>query len=122
MPIIDKKIIIQMAAILHDNKAEDIIVLDIHELTIITDYFIICSGRSITHVRGLCDEFGKQMKKSGIFCRREEGYRGGRWIVMDFNGVMLHIFHFEERLYYNLERLWMDGINLDDSINGANPN
>ncbi len=93
------------------KKAEDVHVLYVSEITIVADYFIIASGRSDVHVRSLCDDIQKFMFEKGKQRLRIEGYREGRWIVLDYGDILIHIFHKKEREFYALERLWEDGDN-----------
>lgn len=104
--------VLDMAKTLAAKKAEDVIVLDINHLTILADYFVIASGRSTTHVKSLCDELEETLAKKGVFVKRKEGYNEARWIVLDFSDILVHIFHHDEREFYNIERLWTDGTNL----------
>jgi ribosome-associated protein len=84
-------------------------VIDISEVSILTDYFIICSGTSTTHIRTLADELEFKMAESGYNMLHKEGYNSARWILLDFGEVVAHIFHEEDRSFYSLERLWSDG-------------
>ncbi len=93
------------------KKAEDILVINVSDMTIIADYFILASGRSDVHVKSLCDDVQKYMFESGNEQLRLEGYREGRWIVLDYGDVLIHIFHKREREFYGLERLWTNGGN-----------
>jgi len=93
------------------KKAEDVKVLHVSHMTIVADYFILASGRSDVHVKSLADEIQKFMQSKGWQRLRIEGYREGRWIVMDYGDVLIHIFHKQEREFYGLERLWLDGDN-----------
>ncbi len=93
------------------KKAEDVRVLHVSHLTIVADYFILASGRSDVHVRSLCDDVEKFMMEKGKQRLRIEGYREGRWIVLDYGDVLIHLFHRQEREFYGLERLWVDGDN-----------
>ena len=105
-----KEIALNIADILEEKKAINVVVLDISHLTIITDYFIIASGRSETQVRALYHEVEEKMGEKGILPKRRDGHQGGRWIVLDYGDVIVHIFHQDERGFYSLERLWADGI------------
>ncbi len=96
---------------LYAKKAEDVRILHVSHLTIVADYFILASGRSDVHVKSLCDEIRKFMLETGRVQLRIEGYREGRWIVIDYGDVLIHIFHKREREFYGLERLWVDGDN-----------
>jgi ribosome-associated protein len=93
------------------KKAEDVRVINVADLTIIADYFILASGRSDVHVRSLCEEIQKYMFDAGRVHLRIEGYREGRWVVIDYGDMLVHIFHRKEREFYGLERLWTDGDN-----------
>ena len=107
-----------LVKLLDDKLAEDILCLHVAHLTIITEYFVICSGRSSTHVRALCDEVERVMRDEKTPPIRKDGLREAGWIAMDFGGVILHIFSQKEREYYNLERLWMDGQNSVQTSDG----
>ena len=104
----------QIAKTLDDKKAVDIIALDVSHLTVITDYMVIASGHSVLQTRSLADDLDDKMAELGIPLRTREGYQEGRWIVMDYGTVLVHIFHPESREYYHLERLWADGTNTID--------
>ncbi len=97
--------------VLSSKKAYDIIRLDVKEKTVLADYFVICSGKSSTQVRALADYTIDEVEKNGGEVRRKEGMDEGRWVVVDFGDVILHVFNDETRLFYHLERLWSDGKN-----------
>lgn len=105
------EIIYKMAKVLDARKAEDIVLIDVSKITILADTFIVCSGRAANHIKMLADELDNAMAKEGLKRLRMEGYQEGRWIVLDFGDVIVHIFHREEREFYNIERLWLDGTN-----------
>lgn len=92
--------------ILENKKGLDIKVIDVSDKTILADTFIIVSGTSNTHVKALCDNVEEDLKKEGIYPKRIEGYREGRWVLIDYADVIVHIFHPQEREEYNLEQLW----------------
>lgn len=94
--------------LLKSKKAKDIRLLDIHEISTLSDYFIITTGTSTTQVQAMADELEDKMEKDGFKLYHKEGFRGGRWILMDFSNVVIHLFHSEERDFYNLERIWVD--------------
>ena len=96
----------QMAGILDGKKAEDITVLDIRRLSVLADYFVIASGRSEVQVNALYDELQGKMAEKGIFPRHLD--KSDRWIAVDYGDIIVHIFHQEERAFYNIERLWTD--------------
>ena len=103
---------LKMAQILDKKGALDIEILEVSHLTSITDYFLIASGRNIQAVHSLSEDLEDKLAEEQIFPRRRDGVHESRWIVLDFGGVIVHLFHPEERLYYNIERLWRDGENL----------
>lgn len=102
----------QICKFLSSKKAEDILMVDVREKTVICDYFVICSGRSTTQVKSLCENLEEHLSKAGIEPRRTEGVREGRWGVMDYGDVIVHVFNDESRLFYHLERLWDEGNNV----------
>lgn len=101
-----------IAKILDKKKAIDIIGIETKELTVMSDYFIIASGTSNTHVRALADEVDDEMKKLGVEVDHIEGRATG-WILLDYNDVLVHVFQPESRQYYNIERLWNDAARID---------
>lgn len=106
-----KEKVLHVCKALSGKKAENIIMIDVEELTIIAECFVIASGRSAIQVKALCDEVEEKLEKLGFRHIRIEGYAPGRWIVLDYGDVLVHIFHEEERKFYNMERLWEDGMN-----------
>lgn len=104
----------KMAALLDEKNAEDIVLIDVSKVTIIADTFVICSGRAANHVKMLADELEQALGKEGIYRSRMEGYQEGRWIVMDYGDIIVHIFHKEERKFYDIERLWQDVDNFEN--------
>ena len=103
-----KEMALAAAKALDSKKGRDIKVLEIDKITTLADYFVICSGGSNTQINALCDEVEKKMEAVGETVHHREGYRGDSWIVMDFCGVMVHVFTEEQRKFYDLERLWGD--------------
>lgn len=97
---------------LDDKKGNDIQVIKIDELTIVADYFVIATANSNTHVRALADEVEYQLEEAGVQATHIEGRATG-WVLLEYEGVVVHIFLEEARNYYNLERLWEDGAKLD---------
>ena len=97
---------------LDDKKANDIQVMRTQELTIVADYFIIATANSTTHVRALADEVEYQLEEAGIKPDHIEGRATG-WLLLEYQGVVVHIFLEESRNYYNLERLWEDATKID---------
>ena len=100
------ELINKVALILYEKKAHHIIALDVSALTVITDCMLIASGRSVLQVKTLADEVEDQLSAIGIRTLRKEGHQDGRWIVLDYGTVLVHLFHTEEREYYRLDKLW----------------
>ena len=103
---------LDICELLYEKKAIDILALHIGDKTIIADWFVVASGNSVTQVRALCDALEEKTDALGITIRRKEGYEDARWIVLDFGHIVVHLFHPEERAYYNIERLWEGDDNL----------
>lgn len=99
--------------ILSGKKAHDIVYIDVEGKSSLCDYFVICSGRSTTQVKSLAENLEEKLSKEyGLEPRRREGVREGRWAVLDYADVIVHIFNDDMRDFYHLERLWEDGKNL----------
>lgn len=93
---------------LDSKRGEKIALLKVRDLTILADYFLICTGTSNTHIRTLCDEVEKVLDEHGEPALRREGQRGGTWVLLDFGCLVVHVFTDETRKFYDLERLWSD--------------
>lgn len=91
-----------------DKKAEDIKVLDMRGVSILADYFIICSGAADTQVRAIINSVEDVLEEEGIYVKNKEGIDEGRWAVLDYADVIVHVFHKNEREHYQLEKLWGD--------------
>jgi len=100
---------------LEDKKAEDIRVIDISEVSVLADYFIIASGTNRSQIQALADNVQESLGRAGYELKQVEGYNTANWILMDFNDIIIHIFDNENRLFYNLERIWRDGKDIDIS-------
>ena len=98
---------------LADKKGEDIRVIDISQVSVIADYFIIAGGSNHSQIQALCDNVEEQLGKAGCPVRQIEGYDSANWILIDFGDVIVHIFDKEKRLLYDLERIWRDGQPVD---------
>jgi ribosome-associated protein len=94
---------------LDEHKGRDISILDIGEVSVIADYFVIATADNVRQVEALTDAVEEKMFKAGFDLRKKEGVAESGWILMDFNDVIVHIFDKEQRLFYDLERIWSDG-------------
>lgn len=95
-----------------DKKATDIEILDVGKLTTIADYFVICSGNSEVQVKAIANAVEESLSERDIYSQRVAGKQEARWVLMDFADVIVHIFHKDEREFYELDRLWADAENI----------
>lgn len=102
-------------AALEDKKAEDISVIDISEVSVLADYFIIANGSNKNQVQALIDSVEEKLGRMGHHAKGVEGYQTGNWILMDYGDVIVHVFDRQNRLFYDLERIWRDGKKVDIS-------
>ena len=101
--------LVRVAALAADSKqAEDLVALDVSGPLPLTDIFLIATGRNERNVVAIAGEIEDKVNESGVKTLRREGRQEGRWILLDFGDVVVHVFHEEDRLYYSLERLWKD--------------
>ena len=98
---------------LEDKKAEDITVIDISEVSSIAEYFIIANGSNANQLAAMQDAVDEAFYKAGFHAKQIEGNRNSTWILIDYNDVIVHLFSKEDRLFYDLERIWKDGKVLD---------
>ncbi len=98
----------EIIKILDANKASQIKLLRVNDHTVMTDYFVICTGTSNTHIKSLSGEIEFKLGEKGIAPLGTDGYDSGLWIVMDYESVMIHIFNREQRDFFKLEKLWAD--------------
>lgn len=94
---------------LEDKKGEDIKVIDIREVSVLADYFIIADGSNASQVQAMADNVQEELLKVGCESRQVEGYHTANWILMDYGDIIVHVFSREDRLFYDLERIWRDG-------------
>ena len=94
---------------LADKKAEDIKIINIESVSVLADYFIIASGTNRNQVQALADNVEEELYKAGYTVKQTEGYRSANWILLDFGDIIVHVFDSENRLFYDLERIWRDG-------------
>lgn len=109
MPMTALEKVKQIATVLDAKQANQTTVLEVTDLTILAEYFIIASANNSTHVKALCDEVEFCLKQEGIVPKSLQGYAHANWIILDYADVVVHIFHEETRHFYDLERLWADG-------------
>ena len=98
---------------LHDKKAMDVKVLDIHEVSVLADYFVIASGSNQNQVQAMVDNVDETLGRAGFEAKQIEGTRNSSWVLMDYGDMIVHVFDEENRLFYDLERIWRDGKVLD---------
>ncbi|KAF1302938.1 ribosome silencing factor [Enterococcus saccharolyticus] len=107
--IIESKQILEIAVRAADSKhAEDIIALDVREISLLADYFVICSGNSERQIKAIVEDIIEQEEKAQVEVKRVEGKDGAKWILIDLGDVIVHVFSNTERDFYNLEKLWSD--------------
>lgn len=94
---------------LDDKKGEDIKIIDISTVSTIADYFIIANGSNENQVRALVESVEDELAKAGFIVKQREGYGLGNWVLLDFGDIIVHVFDKENRLFYDLERIWRDG-------------
>ena len=97
-----------IAATAMDNKAEDVIIMDVRGLAAFTDFFVIMSGRSTRHVQSLAENVDKEVSSKRLSTSNTEGMQEGQWVLLDYNDVVVHIFYDDSRKFYDLEGLWHD--------------
>lgn len=100
---------------LDSKRAQDIKLLKTRDITILADYFVVCTATSVTQIKTLSDEVEKVMEENGEMPLRREGYRAGGWVLVDFGCVVVHLFLKDIREFYALERLWGDAEDIDIS-------
>ena len=106
---LDESLVLEAAEAASDKKADRIVVLDVSEQLVITDFFLICSGNTPRQVRTIADEVERRLAEShSVKPFRREGAREARWVLLDYVDFVVHVFHTDDRDYYDLERLWAD--------------
>ena len=101
---------------MEDKKARDIRIIDISEISVLADYFLIASGSNKNQVQAMVDNVQEDLHKAGFVPKQVEGYNSANWILLDYGDIIIHVFDEENRLFYDLERIWRDGsvINAED--------
>ena len=94
---------------LEDKKGEDIVMIDISKVSVLADYFVICSAGNDSQIQALVDNVDEKMHENGYQIRQQEGRNSWTWVLLDYGDVIVHIFERENRSFYNLERIWNDG-------------
>ena len=105
----------EAAKILDDKKAIDLKIIGIKDISVLADYFVLATGTSSTHVKSLADEVEFKLKQLGKSPEHVDGYRSNSWVLLDYSSVIVHVFTSDAREFYNLDRLWQDGENVDVS-------
>jgi ribosome-associated protein len=108
MSVTPEKVMTRLVQAAEDKKAMDVVTLDLRGISLIADYFVICHGNSDTQVQAIATEAKKLADELGIPVKGLEGFDSARWVLIDLGDVILHVFHRDEREYYNIERLWSD--------------
>ena len=101
---------------LDNKKGKDIRLLKTEAVTVLADYFVLCTGTGATHLKTLVEEVDKALSEAGEPPRRREGYRGGSWVLLDFGSVIVHLFSEQARSFYDLEHLWADAEDVTASV------
>lgn len=104
----ERELLVLTAKAADDKRAEDIVALNMQGISLIADYFLICHGNSEKQVQAIAREMKEKAEEAGVHVKRLEGFDEAKWILVDLGNVVAHVFHRDERLYYNLERLWGD--------------
>ncbi|WP_010650964.1 ribosome silencing factor [Oceanobacillus massiliensis] len=104
----NKQLVEIIAEACDDKRAEDIIALDMNQVSLVADYFLICHGNTERQVQAIARGIKEAMDEKGIDVKRIEGLEQARWVLVDIGDIVCHVFHKDERHYYNLERLWGD--------------
>lgn len=108
MSITSEQLMTVTVAAVEKMKGMDVTVLNLQGISLVADYFVICHGNSDTQVKAIATEIKKQAVEEGIEIKGIEGFDAGRWVLIDLGDVVAHVFHRDDREYYNVERLWSD--------------
>ena len=108
-----KEIVKRIYKIIEDKKGDDIKVIDISKISSIADYFIIAGANNINQVQAISDEIDFILGKEGILPKAVEGNKNATWVLLDYNDIVVHIFLKEDRVFYDLERIWRDGTEVE---------
>ncbi len=103
-----KEILKRIVNIIEDKKGEQTVVLDISEISSLADYFVISSANNINHLQAISDDLQELLEKEGLKINKVEGAKNSSWVLLDFTDIVIHLFTKEDRIFYNLERIWAD--------------
>lgn len=103
-----KEILKRIVNIIEDKKGEQIVVLDISEISSLADYFVISSANNINQLQAISDDLQELLEKEGLKINKVEGAKNSSWVLLDFTDIVIHLFTKEDRIFYNLERIWAD--------------
>lgn len=109
----EKKLVKEIAKVLSEKKADDIRVIDIRDITVVADYFVIASASNPLQMNALQDAVDELMYKNNKESKQIEGNKNSTWILMDYEDIIVHLFSSEDRLFYDLDRIWQDGIEVN---------
>lgn len=110
----DSKEILKIAInALEEKKGENIKVIDISKISVMADYFVIVSGKNLNQIKAMADEVEDKLSKAGVEPKQIEGANSSGWILMDYRDFIIHIFNEDQRLYYDIERIWSDGTSIE---------
>ncbi len=109
---VSKKMALMAVDALEDRKGDNVRIIDISEISTLADYFIIAGGSNINQVQAMADSVQEKLGREGFLTKNVEGYEAGNWILLDFGDIIVHVFDNENRLFYDLERIWRDGKNI----------
>ncbi|MBQ9388025.1 MAG: ribosome silencing factor [Lachnospiraceae bacterium] len=98
---------------LEEKKADDISVIDISKISVLADYYVITGGDNVNHVHALVDNVEEKLGRAGFSPRSTEGYREAKWVLLDYGDIIINVFSKEDRRFYDLERIWKDGVFVD---------
>ncbi len=107
-----RELVSKVVKAIKEKKGTNIIILQMKDLSALTDYYVLANGNSRVQTQAIADEIKDEIAKTGISFARREGYAEGRWILLDFGNVIVHVFQEEEREFYSLERLWGDALRI----------
>ncbi len=109
----EKEVLKVIYSTLDQKKGEDIEIIDIGHVSVIADHFVVASANNINQLQAMADAVDEEMTKLGIEVKQIEGNKNSTWILMDYGDIIVHLFSKEDRLFYNLEKIWVDGIKID---------